>query len=578
MRVELFWIEGVREGLLAVLPRPRGGDWLEDEVLSLRASGVDVLTSLLTREEEAELDLAAEAVCCAACGIEFVSFPFADRGVPSSDPEALALVRRLAALVAGGKAVVVHCRQGIGRSAVITACILASLGERPEAAIDRVARARSRPVPDTPEQREWVQRFADRHLKGAGGTVLLLSTRTMPGTPALADAARSAGWSVHVWDESPPNLALNRVVYYGRTDMVRQAAARYRLALPEPPLDLLARLPASLLLRDVEFARFRDLYRLKGPTFIKPADPLDRCFDAGVYSDSRDIRASRGIDPDRPVLVAEPVDFLAEFRSFVREDSVVATSPCLSFGRPVWRAWGQGGEKATPSRGAIVVCRRLLKARSPALPPAFAVDVGLVDGRGWAVVEFNPAWCSGLLGADPGVVLGVLERASRDADDLDTADAPGSYRGDRSMGVKLERTSGSSPTNACALGPADPRRRGQSLLLGPQPGAIGACGPGHPDVARRFRATGGSPKLPGLARRVRGRPGSWGVSLLRALPWARSAGGSLCHKSENPAITVDGVAVRISSSGSDVERDLAWGRLGGNLPRLDGVFSWSASA
>jgi hypothetical protein len=67
---------------------------------------------------------------------------------------------------------------------------------------------------------------------------------------------------------------------------------------------------------------------------------------------------------------------------------------------------------------AYVVGWRLLEARSPALPPAFVVDVGLVEGRGWAVVEFNPAWCSGLLGADPAAVLGVLERACRDADAL----------------------------------------------------------------------------------------------------------------------------------------------------------------
>ncbi|HVT68398.1 MAG TPA: ATP-grasp domain-containing protein, partial [Trebonia sp.] len=290
------------------------------------------------------------------------------------------------------------------------------------AAFERIATARGRPVPDTTEQREWVMRFADRHLKGSGNPTLLLSTRAMPGTAALADAAHEAGWSVHAWDEDPPDLPLGRVVYYGRTDVVRQAADRYRLALLEPPLDLLARLPASLRLRDVEFARFRDLSRLKRPTFVKPADPLDRCFDAGVYSDARDIRATRVIDPSLPVLVAEPVEFLAEFRCFVREGSVVATSPYLSFGRPVWRAWGQGGEKAAPSMDAVVVCWRLFDV-GVALPPAFVVDVGLVEGRGWAVVEFNPAWCSGLLGAEPAAVLGVLERACRDADALDAADA-----------------------------------------------------------------------------------------------------------------------------------------------------------
>lgn len=422
MRVEIFWIGDVGRGRLAVLPRPRGGDWLDDEIRSLRACGVDVLVSLLTNEEVGELDLADEAGCCAARGIKFVSFPFADRGVPPSASDALGLVRKLAGLVAGGKDVAVHCRQGVGRSSLVAACILVSFGEKPEAALERVARARGRPVPDTVEQRELVLQFAEKYLQRSCDVTLLLSTRSMPGTGALDEAACEAGWSVHAWDENPPETLGGRVVYYGRTDVAMQAAARYLLALLEPPLDLLSRLPAPLRLRDVEFARFRDLSRLRRPTFVKPADPLDRCFDAGVYSDARDIRAPRGIDPNTPVLVAEPVEWLAEFRCFVREGSVVATSPYLNFGKPVWKAWGHGGEKAAPSMDAIAVCRRLLEAKSPALPPAFVVDVGLIEYRGWAVVEFNPTWCSGLLGADPAAVLGVLERACRDADLLATED------------------------------------------------------------------------------------------------------------------------------------------------------------
>jgi protein-tyrosine phosphatase len=422
MRAEIYWIERIPKGRLAVLPRPRGGDWLEDEVRSLRAAGVDVLVSVLTPEEAAELDLGEEAACCAAGGIEFLSFPFADRGVPVSTPDTLALVRRLAAFVADGKAVAIHCRQGVGRSAALAACVLASLGEMPERALDRVAAARGCPVPDTVEQREWVLRFAEAHLKRAGNTTLLLSSPSLPAAAPLAEAARAAGWAVRAWDANPPDPPAGRIVYYGGTDVAMQVAARFRLALLEPPLDLLARLPASLLLREVRFAHFRDLSRLRKPAFVKPADPLDKCFDAGTYADPRDIRAPRGINPDTPVLVAEPVEWLAEYRWFVRDGAVVASSPYLSFGRPVWRAWGQGGEKATPSKDALAVCGRLL-ASSALLPPAFVVDVGLIDGRGWAVVEFNPAWCSGLLGANPAAVLGVLDRACRGMDGLDANDA-----------------------------------------------------------------------------------------------------------------------------------------------------------
>ena len=44
-------------------------------------------------------------------------------------------------------------------------------------------------------------------------------------------------------------------------------------------------------------------------------------------------------------------------------------------------------------------------------PPAFVVDVGLIDGRGWAVLEANPAWASGIYGCDPDSILKVVRRA-----------------------------------------------------------------------------------------------------------------------------------------------------------------------
>ena len=252
---------------------------------------------------------------------------------------------------------------------------------------------------------------------------LLLSTWTLPAAHALAEAARRDGWTVRANDETPAAAPGGRIVYYGGTDLTQQIAARFHLALLEPPLDLLARLPSSLLLREVQYGRFRDLSRLKRPAFVKPADPLHKSFDAGTYGDIRDIRAPRGIDPATPVLLAEPVEWLAEYRCFVLEGAVVASSPYLSFGRPVWRPHGQGGELARPSADAQAVCRRLLAERSVALPPAFVADVGLIQGRGWAVVEFNPAWCSGLLGADPEPVLKVLERACRIANALGTGDS-----------------------------------------------------------------------------------------------------------------------------------------------------------
>lgn len=152
-----FWVNGVEPGKLAIIPRPRGGDWLGDEVRSWTRYGLDVIVSLLTPEEQAEFELEGEAAQSRAVGLEFKAFPIPDRGVPESRKDALQLFATLMDRVATGKAVGIHCRQGIGRSALVAAGVLALAGLPPGAALDRIREARGRTVPETPEQRQWVE-------------------------------------------------------------------------------------------------------------------------------------------------------------------------------------------------------------------------------------------------------------------------------------------------------------------------------------------------------------------------------------------------------------------------------------
>ena len=159
MKAAPYWIEAPWPGRLAILPRPRGGDWLEDEVRAWRSAGIDAVVSTLTSDEIAELDLAEEAELCQANGVEFVAFPVEDRGLPSSITAAAELVRRLEEELAKGKNIAIHCRQGVGRSAVIAASVLMAAGVEAETAWVRVKKARGCPVPDTAEQRAWVARF-----------------------------------------------------------------------------------------------------------------------------------------------------------------------------------------------------------------------------------------------------------------------------------------------------------------------------------------------------------------------------------------------------------------------------------
>jgi predicted protein tyrosine phosphatase len=66
------------------------------------------------------------------------------------------LLKDLSRLLASGKNIGVHCRQGIGRSALITTSLLVLSGLSPELAFQRVGAARGCEVPETPEQRDWV--------------------------------------------------------------------------------------------------------------------------------------------------------------------------------------------------------------------------------------------------------------------------------------------------------------------------------------------------------------------------------------------------------------------------------------
>ncbi len=155
----LFWIEMPGPGRLAIAARPRAGDWLIDEINGWRLAGVDEVVSLLEPHEMHDLELDGEAEACSQAGIAFTSFPISDRGVPSSLMKTRALVTDCKGWLSAGRGVLVHCRAGIGRSALVLACVLVSLGDRPEAALARIRSARGLEVPDTPTQTQWVEAF-----------------------------------------------------------------------------------------------------------------------------------------------------------------------------------------------------------------------------------------------------------------------------------------------------------------------------------------------------------------------------------------------------------------------------------
>lgn len=159
MKAELYRIARPGPGKLGIAARPRGGDWLDDELEALVSEGVDVVISLLTREEAVELGLEREEGLCRARGIDYLSFPVVDRGVPTSMSETDRLARTVSDAVETGRRVAIHCRAGIGRSTIVAACALIASGRSAVTPLETIAAARGCSVPDTAEQPEWLGSF-----------------------------------------------------------------------------------------------------------------------------------------------------------------------------------------------------------------------------------------------------------------------------------------------------------------------------------------------------------------------------------------------------------------------------------
>ena len=157
---ELYSINGPWPGKLALAARPRGGEWLHDEITAWSQAGVNTVFSLLTGEEEQDLNLRKESAEARAQGMKFLSLPIPDRQVPTSESALTKALEKVETDLAAGRNVVLHCRQGVGRSGLVAACLLLTKGMDAESALSLVSEARGTQVPETAEQRRWIRHYA----------------------------------------------------------------------------------------------------------------------------------------------------------------------------------------------------------------------------------------------------------------------------------------------------------------------------------------------------------------------------------------------------------------------------------
>jgi hypothetical protein len=122
------------------------------------------------------------------------------------------------------------------------------------------------------------------------------------------------------------------------------------------------------------------------------------------------------------VLIAEPVRWQVAYRCFVQERALATMSPGIRDGDLAQDA--NGARPPDERAAADALLTTVLADSAVSLPPAVVVDMGQIEGRGWAIVGTNAAWGAGICGCDLRGVLPILHRATVRRDAITAVDAP----------------------------------------------------------------------------------------------------------------------------------------------------------
>ena len=155
MKPSMYPVVAEYPGQLFIMPKP-SGEWLREDAQYYHTMGVDLVISMLEQDEAAELSLQEEGRVCSDNHMDFLNFPIPDRCLPDRDDfkELISIVR---SRLEKNEVIAVHCRAGIGRSGMLVCVVLAGFIGSALKAIEVVSRARRVEVPDTPEQRAFIE-------------------------------------------------------------------------------------------------------------------------------------------------------------------------------------------------------------------------------------------------------------------------------------------------------------------------------------------------------------------------------------------------------------------------------------
>lgn len=158
--MEIFWIDSFKKGTLGMMKKPNGGTQLEADINILKKEKATVLVCLIASVEIEQLALQKEAFYCNKKNIDFIHFPIKDYHLPEKKAY-IAFIQKLDLLLKDNHKIVIHCHGGIGRTSTIVAGLLIKNNIHKDDVFEYISKKRTKTVPDTNEQKDWVLSIKD---------------------------------------------------------------------------------------------------------------------------------------------------------------------------------------------------------------------------------------------------------------------------------------------------------------------------------------------------------------------------------------------------------------------------------
>ncbi|MDR4953678.1 ATP-grasp domain-containing protein [Chryseobacterium sp. ES2] len=204
----------------------------------------------------------------------------------------------------------------------------------------------------------------------------------------------NAKWNV------PEEFRKDVIAVYGEDIYAEIVAEQCNLTLTKPNDNWLSKISEEFTKRKIVYGKLKDFVHEEN-IFIKCSD--FKSFKAGIFNKVTDIKGFETLDLENTVFTSEIVEWELEVRCFVLNNEIKTYSS-------YWRndAFDTSILSEKEQNDMLAFFESFIQKYSSTLPSAIVLDFGIIKGKGWALIEANPAWCSGLYACDAEKALEVI--------------------------------------------------------------------------------------------------------------------------------------------------------------------------